>query len=68
MAEAFREISGHTTIVLVEQNFDFARRLGRDMAVIDDGRVVHRGSMAEFAADKKLQNHLLGLSAFEETP
>jgi len=43
MAEAFREIAQDATILLVEQNFNFARTLGRDMAVIDDGRVVHRG-------------------------
>ena len=33
------------------------------MAVIDDGRVVHRASMADFAADTDLQGRLLGLSA-----
>ncbi len=66
MAEAFREISDQTTILLVEQNFEFARSLGRDMAVIDDGRVVHRGTMADFVADKALQDRLLSLSMFEE--
>jgi len=63
MGDAFAEIGRDTTILLVEQNFQFARRLGRDMAVIDDGRIVHRGSMAEFAADAALQDSLLGLSA-----
>jgi len=63
MGDAFREISQTTTILLVEQNFNFARSLGRDMAVIDDGRVVHSGTMADFAADKALQGQLLGLSA-----
>ena len=63
MGEAFREIAQDTTILLVEQNFNFARSLGRDMAVIDDGRVVHRGTMADFAADTDLQGQLLGLSA-----
>ncbi len=62
MAEAFREIAQTTTILLVEQNFDFARSLGRDMAVIDDGRIVHRGTMADFAADTELQDRLLSLS------
>lgn len=62
MAEAFAEISREATILLVEQNFAFARQLGRDMAVIDDGRVVHSGSMADFAVDKPLQDRLLGLS------
>ncbi|MDF1855853.1 ABC transporter ATP-binding protein [Pseudooceanicola sp.] len=63
MGEAFREIAQSTTILLVEQNFNFARSLGRDMAVIDDGRVVHQGAMADFAADAELQGRLLGLSA-----
>lgn len=63
MAEAFREISARTTILLVEQNFEFARSLGRDMAVIEDGRIVHRGTMAAFAADRALQTRLLSLSA-----
>ena len=62
MAEAFTEISREATILLVEQNFHFARSIGRDMAVIDDGRVVHSGTMAAFAADKPLQDRLLGLS------
>jgi branched-chain amino acid transport system ATP-binding protein len=62
MSEAFREIARTTTILLVEQNFHFARGLGRDMAVIEDGRVVHKGAMAEFAADSDLQNRLLGLA------
>ncbi|MDF1728602.1 MAG: ABC transporter ATP-binding protein, partial [Sulfitobacter sp.] len=61
-AEAFREIAADTTILLVEQNFNFARSLGTDMAVIDDGRVVHHGKMADFAADTDLQGQLLGLS------
>ncbi|MGB7240776.1 MAG: ABC transporter ATP-binding protein [Sulfitobacter sp.] len=63
MGDVFREISQTTTILLVEQNFNFARSLGRDMAVIEDGRVVHSGSMADFAADTDLQGQLLGLSA-----
>ena len=60
---AFRELKRHdTTIVLVEQNFAMARALGDSVAVMDDGRVVHRGSMAELAEDEALQHRLLGLS------
>lgn len=51
-----------TTILLVEQNFEFARRLGNQVAVMDNGRIVHRGSMAELSADESLQHRLLGLS------
>lgn len=63
MAEAFHDISKTTTILLVEQNFAFARSLGRHMAVIEDGLIAHAGTMADFAADKALQDRLLSLSA-----
>ncbi len=62
MIDAFREIGEETTILLVEQNFMFARALGRTVAVIDDGRIVHRGEMAALAADTALQSRLLSLS------
>ena len=51
-----------TTVLLVEQNFQMARALGDSVAVMDNGRVVHRGRMAELADDEALQQRLLGLS------
>ena len=63
MAEAFREIAATTTILLVEQNFDFARSLGQEIAVIEDGRIAHAGPMDAFVADTVLQSRLLSLSA-----
>ena len=51
-----------TTVLLVEQNFQVARALGDRVAVMEDGRVVHRGTMAELADDEALQQRLLGLS------
>ncbi len=51
-----------TTILLVEQNFHMARSVGDDVAVMDDGRIVHSGAMADLAADEALQQRLLGLS------
>jgi len=60
---ALRELKAQkTTILLVEQNFQMARALGDTVAVMDDGRVVHRGSMAALADDEALQHRLLGLS------
>ena len=50
------------TLLLVEQNFQLARALGDTVAVMDDGRVVHHGAMAELADDEALQQRLLGLS------
>ncbi len=63
LIEAFRRLKAtRTTVLLVEQNFTMARALGDDVAVMDDGRIVHEGAMAELAADEALQTHLLGLS------
>ena len=63
MISAFRELKNtDTTILLVEQNFNFARQLGDSVAVMDDGRIVHRGAMAELAEDQDMQTRLLGLS------
>jgi branched-chain amino acid transport system ATP-binding protein len=52
----------HTTILLVEQNFRVALAIGDDVAVMDQGRIVHSGDMAALGGDEKLQQHLLGLS------
>ena len=63
LISAFRELKRQkTTILLVEQNFMMARALGDHVAVMDDGRVVHRGRMQELAEDEALQQRLLGLS------
>jgi branched-chain amino acid transport system ATP-binding protein len=63
MIQAFKELkSTGATILLVEQNFLAAKLLGDHVAVMDDGRVVHRGAMAELAEDAALQQKLLGLS------
>jgi branched-chain amino acid transport system ATP-binding protein len=63
LISALRELkSQHSTILLVEQNFMMARALGDRVAVMDNGRVVHAGAMAELAADEALQQRLLGLS------
>ena len=63
LIEAFLRLKQTTTtILLVEQNFHMARSVGDDVAVMDDGRIVHSGAMAALAADEGLQQHLLGLS------
>lgn len=63
MIDAFQELkSKGVTILLVEQNLSFAKRLGDTVAVMDDGRVVHAGSMQALAEDVQLQQSLLGLS------
>jgi len=63
MIEAFRQLKGtDTTILLVEQNFLVAKSLGDTVAVMDNGRVIHAGLMAELADDTDMQQRLLGFS------
>jgi branched-chain amino acid transport system ATP-binding protein len=60
---AFRELKDtNTTILLVEQNFNFVRSLGDSVSVMDDGRVAHAGLMHDLVNDEALQQRLLGLS------
>jgi branched-chain amino acid transport system ATP-binding protein len=63
MIDAFAQLKASgVTILLVEQNFNFAKRLGDTVAVMDNGLVVHAGSMKELAEDETLQHSLLGLA------
>jgi branched-chain amino acid transport system ATP-binding protein len=63
MIAAFQELkkSSGATILVVEQNFLFAKSLGDAVAVMDNGRVMHAGALAELAEDRDLQHRLLGL-------
>jgi branched-chain amino acid transport system ATP-binding protein len=63
LIECFAELKrGGATILLVEQNFHVAQEIGDSVLVMDNGMVIHRGAMAELAADVPLQERLLGLS------
>jgi branched-chain amino acid transport system ATP-binding protein len=63
MIDAFAQLKASgVTILLVEQNINFAKRLGDTVAVMDNGVVVHAGSMKELAEDEALQQSLLGLA------
>ena len=63
MIDAFAQLKASgVTILLVEQNINFAKRLGDSVAVMDNGKVVHAGSMKELAEDEALQHSLLGLA------
>jgi len=63
MIDAFAQLKASgVTILLVEQNINFAKRLGDTVAVMDNGVVVHAGSMKELADNEELQHSLLGLA------
>ena len=63
MIDAFEQLKQTgTTILLVEQNISFAKRLGDHVAVMDNGKVVHGGAMQELSDNQDLQHALLGLA------
>ena len=63
MIDAFAQLKASgVTILLVEQNIHFAKRLGDSVAVMDNGRVVYSGAMSVFGGDEELQQSLLGLA------
>ncbi len=63
MIEAFDQLKANgVSLLLVEQNLSFAKRLGDHVAVMDDGKVVYAGAMRELAGDEALQQRWLGLT------
>lgn len=51
LMEAIRHLSSETTVLLVEQNFLVASQLAEDYVIIEDGRSVKSGAMADLVAD-----------------
>ena len=49
------------TILLVEQNLDFARAVGDQYYILDEGRVVHGGPMEELAARPEILRRYVGV-------
>jgi len=59
--EAINEMKKTTTIVLVEQNFLMASRIGDNFTIIDDGETVHEGAMSALIDDHQLKQKYLGI-------
>jgi branched-chain amino acid transport system ATP-binding protein len=62
LGESLNQIKETTTIVLVEQNFYLASKVGQDYFILDDGRVVHQGLMEELVEDLELKQKYLGIA------
>ncbi|MFF2176058.1 ABC transporter ATP-binding protein [Lysinibacillus sp. NPDC058147] len=59
--EAIIEMKKQTSIVLVEQNFMMASRIGDTYTLIDDGRTVHSGNMQDLIHHDELKRKYLGI-------
>jgi branched-chain amino acid transport system ATP-binding protein len=60
MMEAIRKLSAETTVVLVEQNFIVASQLAERYVIIEEGRSVQEGMMADLLRDKATIHRYLG--------
>lgn len=60
--EAILEMKKSTTIVLVEQNFLMASRIGDTYTLIDDGETVQSGPMKELVQNEELKRKYLGIA------
>jgi branched-chain amino acid transport system ATP-binding protein len=63
VVEALERAARVTTILLVEQNLAVARRLAKDVIVLDQGRVQFTGDIAALVGDAELARRYLGLAA-----
>jgi branched-chain amino acid transport system ATP-binding protein len=60
MMEAIHRLSAESTVVLVEQNFVVASQLAERYAIIEEGRSVKEGMMADLVHDQATIHRYLG--------
>jgi branched-chain amino acid transport system ATP-binding protein len=60
MAEAIRQLSAETTVLLVEQNFVVASSLAERYVIIEEGQSVRQGLMADLVNDQAAIHRYLG--------
>lgn len=62
LIEAIHRLKEHMMIILVEQNFYMASKLGNVFHLFDDGRTVHKGQMLDLVQNEELKKKYLGIS------
>ena len=62
LMESILEMKKKTTILLVEQNFLMASRIGDHFFIMDDGKIVEKGLMSELVEDKEMCMKYLGIA------
>ncbi len=60
MVEAIKKLSDTTTVLLVEQNLAVASALASSYVIVEEGRTVAAGSMADLMSDKETIRKYLG--------
>jgi branched-chain amino acid transport system ATP-binding protein len=62
MMAAIHELSAHTTVLLVEQNFQVASRLAERYVIIEEGVSVHAGLITDLVHNPDLIQRYLGVA------
>ena len=62
MMDAIRQLSSHTTVLLVEQNFQVASQLAERYVIIEEGISVHAGRIADLVQNADLIKTYLGVA------
>lgn len=60
MMKAIQQLSAETTVLLVEQNFLVASQLAESYVIIEEGRSVKSGKMADLVEDQETIHRYLG--------
>ncbi|MRR14940.1 MAG: ABC transporter ATP-binding protein [Deltaproteobacteria bacterium] len=62
LGKVLQELKKHTSILLVEQNVTFSKKIGDRFSILSDGKTVASGPMAELEKNMDLQHKYLGVS------
>lgn len=62
LGKVLQELKKHTSILLVEQNVTFSKKIGDRFSILSDGKTVASGSMADLEKNVDLQHKYLGVS------
>lgn len=68
VAQALERVAETVPILLVEQNLPLVARLANQVAVIEQGHIVHRGAAADLLADVERTRELLGVGSAARRP
>ena len=59
-ADLLLELSEEHTLVVIEHDMDFVRKLGRKVTVLNEGKVLAEGSLAELESNESVMEAYLG--------
>jgi branched-chain amino acid transport system ATP-binding protein len=62
LGRVLQEIKSYTSVLLVEQNFAFSKKIGDKFSILSDGKTVMAGLMADLVKDFDSQQKYLGVS------